>query len=165
MSFMFSKRILAAGAAALVLFAAAPALRSDSSNFPVDYRQWIHVKSVIIGPSSPFFAAQGGIHHVYANPAAFQGLRNGDYSDGSVLVFELLTLNEKDGASSEGARRRVDVMIKDSRANPATGGWRFDRFMGDDRSHSTLTDQERADCFTCHSNAKDRGSVFSRFRN
>jgi len=61
------------------------------------------------GPDSPFGHPLAnpfqGIHHVYANDKALEGLKHGDYPDGAVLVFDLLDYQEKDHALTEGKRR------------------------------------------------------------
>ena len=146
---------------------AGAALWSDSGNaiaFPAGYRQWTHVKSVLIGPASAVFASEGGFHHIYANDRAFAGLQSGRFADGSVLVYDLIASEEKDGITTEGARRRVDMMVKDRVAYPDTGGWGFERFVGDDRSHGTLSQDQKHACFACHSGRKDHDLVFSQYR-
>lgn len=157
-----------------LVFALAPALCSlyiclnaaDNSpdQFPAGYRQWVHVKSALIGPQFPQFASEGGIHHIYANDKAMQGLRTGQFPDGAVLVYDLLETTENGGVISEGPRRRVDVMRKDSKAYAGSGGWWFGRFMGKDQQHETLTSEHRAACFACHQNRQAQGFVFSAFR-
>ncbi len=41
--------------------------------YPQGYRDWHHVKSMMINPGHPLHDAFGGIHHLYANPAAVSG--------------------------------------------------------------------------------------------
>jgi len=132
--------------------------------FPAGYRQWVHVKSALIGPQFPMFATEGGIHHIYANDKAMQGLRNGQFPDGSILVYDLLETTENGGITSEGQRRRVDVMRKDSKAYSASGGWWFGRFVGSDQQNDVLTAEHRAGCFSCHQKRQEKGFVFSAFR-
>lgn len=132
--------------------------------FPTGYREWVHIKSALIGPEFPAYATEGGIHHVYANKAALAGFKTGAFEDGSILVYDLLSLSEKGGIGTETARRRVDVMIKDSKLYPATAGWGFGRFMGDDRQHDILTPQLQQGCYQCHQNRKQQGFVFSQFQ-
>jgi hypothetical protein len=163
------RRRLTGGGALLVasfgVFAAAPRARARTEPvFPADYRSWVHVKSALVGPRSPAFATEGGIHHVYANHLALQGLRAGSFPDGSVLVYDLLATEEQAGITTEGPRRRVDVMTKDTRSNPGSAGWVFERYLGDDRDAGTLTTEERAACFACHSNRQSHDHVFSEFR-
>ena len=133
-------------------------------SFPDGYREWVHVKSGTIGSEFSMYATEGGIHHVYANATARSGFNSMSFEDGSVLVYDLLTLSEKGGIGTEGARRRVDVMIKDSARFPETGGWRFARFMGEDHEHDVLTPEVRNTCYQCHSKRKAQGMIFSEFQ-
>src|SRR5499427_3299009 len=84
----------------------------DTSPFPKEFRKWAHVKSVLVGPQSPAFATEGGIHHIYANQKALQGYDSGKFPDGSVIVYDLLETAEIAGNTLEGPTRRVDVMVK-----------------------------------------------------
>jgi hypothetical protein len=131
--------------------------------YPAGYREWVHVKSGVIGPEFPM-EPERGLHHVYANKTALAGLESGTFEDGSILVYDLVSLSEKDGVGTEGARRRIDLMIKDSKLYAASGGWGFGRFMGDDREHDVLTPEVRAICLQCHEKQKAHGFVFSEFR-
>jgi len=79
-------------------------------------------------------------------------------------VYDLISLSEKGGVGTEGARRRIDVMVKDSRLYADSGGWGFGRFMGDDHEHDVLTADIRKVCLQCHVNQKAHGYVFSEFR-
>ncbi len=132
--------------------------------FPTGYREWVHVKSAVLGPQFPAFETEGGIHHIYANDKARQGFKTGNFPDGSIVVYDLLTTTENNGVMSEGARRRVDVMYKDSQAYRESGGWRFERFMGDDQSTDVLSPEHRASCFQCHKSQEKHDFVFSQFR-
>jgi hypothetical protein len=131
--------------------------------FPNDFRKWMHVKTAIITSSHPAASVEGGLHHIYANSNAAQGYASGRFPEGSIIVYELLEAREKDGVIYEGPRRRVDVMVKDSAAFRATGGWGFARFR-ESEVQSELTDQARLDCFECHRRAAEHDSVFSRIR-
>lgn len=142
-------------------------LAANGSNdvpYPKGFRKWAHVKTVLVGPQSPFFQDSGGIHHIYANQQAMEGYATGEFPDGSVLVFELLGTKEKDGVTAEGDRQRVDVMLKNSKRFASTGGWGFERFVGDSETDRPLTEEHRGACFTCHEQAKDYDFVFSRYR-
>ncbi len=131
--------------------------------YPSEYRKWVHVKTTLIGPQHPRFASNGGIHHFYANEKAMEGYRSGKFPDGSILIDDLLEIKESGGVSSEGARRRVAVMVKDGALYRDTGGWGFEIFKGDDVAPG-LNAEEKAACFACHGKQKDRDSVFSQFR-
>ena len=76
--------------AALTCSARALARSDDPIRFPAEFRQWAHVKSVLVGPEAPSFPTEGGIHHIYANPKALDGYRTGRFPDGSVVVYNLL---------------------------------------------------------------------------
>jgi hypothetical protein len=133
-------------------------------SFPAGYRDWVHVKSAVLGPEFPGYATEGGIHHVYANKTALAGYLGGTFENGSIIVYDLLSLNEKSGVATEGARRRIDVMVKDSKLYAATGGWGFGRFMGDDHDHDIVTTGVSKTCYQCHESQKAHGLVFSALR-
>jgi hypothetical protein len=135
-----------------------------TADYPNGYRTWTHVKSALISQSHPAAEAEGGIHHIYANAKAVEGYRTGQFPDGSVVVYELLETKEKDGVISEGGRRRLDVMIRDSGRYQATGGWGYQRFMGTDQTNNILDAAAANRCQECHSRAPEHGSVFSRIR-
>ncbi|KAA6459053.1 cytochrome C [Acidobacteria bacterium AB60] len=137
---------------------------ADSVQYPTDFRRWVHVTTGVVIPGvNPQLATEEGIHHVFANPKAVEGYASGDFADGSVIVYELRESAPKNGSMSEGNRRRVDVMIKDSSAYAGTGGWRFERFWGDDQSQDALHDTGTS-CFQCHAKAKAHGFIFSQLK-
>jgi hypothetical protein len=136
----------------------------DPIAFPTEYREWAHVKSVLVGPEAKSFPTEGGIHHIYANQKAVEGYRTGKFPDGSVVVYNLLEIKTTDGLTLEGPARRLDVMVKDSQRYRDTGGWGFARFKGEDRMDGTLTAEAQRSCFACHDKRKDRDAVFSEFR-
>jgi hypothetical protein len=137
---------------------------NDAVPYPAGYRMWTHVKSVLIGPQSPAFESFGGLHHIYANEKAMEGYRTGKFPDGSVIVADFLETRENAGVTTEGPRRRIDVMVKGSKRYAATGGWGFEQFRGDSQTDRMVTAENAAKCFACHAKQKDRDSVFSEFR-
>ena len=156
------KTTLLAVAGAILLCAASAV--EHSVPYPRGFRSWTHVKTAIITPAHPAFQSEGGLHHIYANEKAVQGFATGRFADGSVIAYELLETEEKDGVVSEGEVRRVDVMVKDAERYASTGGWGFQRFRGSDQTNGILTDSVRTTCFQCHARAADHGLVFSRIR-
>jgi len=140
-------------------------LHSDEGvQFPDGFRRWIHVGTGVIMPSdNPMLKGEEGMHHVFANAKAADAYATGDFPDGSVLVYELRDAQQKSGVISEGERRRVDVMIKDSNLYKSTGGWRFERFFGDQKTDNAIKDSGSS-CFQCHSKADKHGFVFSQLR-
>jgi hypothetical protein len=153
--------------AALTLLACtAPALAADAPQvpYPDGYRSWHHVKSMLIQEGHPLFASFGGIHHLYANPKALEGYESGTFPDGSVIVFDLLEAPAADHAITEGPRKVVGVMHKDSKLYAATGGWGFEGFGGGDETKRVVGANAASACFACHTAQKDRDYVFSSSR-
>ena len=123
---------------------------ADQIPFPSEYRKWATVKSVLIGPHSPAFATEAGIHHIYANRKALEGYEAGIFPDGSILVYELLDTTEASGATIEATLKRVDVMVKDSQGFEDKGGWNFARFRNGSRTDGTIPPDAKAGCYHCH---------------
>jgi len=159
-----ARAVIAAGFGCLACALGLRAAPDDFVSFPLDYREWSHVKSALVGPQSPAFATEAGIHHIYANRPALAGYATGTFPDGSILVYDLLEIREEGGVTSEGAQRRVDVMVKDGRQYRDTGGWGFASFKGRDRTDGALAAGRKAACVDCHGKKKDRDYVFSEFR-
>jgi Cytochrome P460 len=86
----------------LFFIAASSYAEKDDVPFPEGYRNWLHAKSMLIQPGHALENPFQGIHHVYANGKAANGLKTGNYKDGSVLVFDLLKYEEKDKTIQEG---------------------------------------------------------------
>jgi hypothetical protein len=148
----------------LATFLLAALLASEPAPYPTGFRNWVHVKSALVTAAHPAAQTEGGIHHVYANPKAAEAYPSGQFPDGAVIVYELLQTTENGGVISEGARRRLDVMVKDSERYKATGGWGFHRFMGSEQTGDAVADAGKAMCFDCHAAAAAHGFVFSRIR-
>jgi hypothetical protein len=144
---------------------ALPAFAADSQvPYPAGYRNWHHVKSMVIGKGHPLYEAFGGVHHLYANPKAVAGYKSGKFPDGAIIVFDLLEAKLADDAVTEGARKVVGVMHKDATKYAATGGWGFEGFGGGDRKNRVVRDNAASACFACHTPQKDHDYVFSRLR-
>ena len=154
--------LLFAGGLALT---ALPCAAADPVPYPKGYRQWTHVKSMVIQPGHALYEAFGGIHHLYANAQAERGYaRGGTFPEGSVIVFDLLEAKTADNTLTEGARKVVGVMHKDSRRYAATGGWGFEGFKGDSTGERAVGANAAQACFGCHTAQKDRDYVFSAWR-
>ena len=143
---------------------AAWAADGNKVNYPGDYRDWHHVKSMVIQPGHALENPFGGIHHVYANKKAVQGLKSGQYPDGAVLVFDLLKYNEGGNALQEGERKLVGVMQRNAKRFKATGGWGFEGFAGDSHDKRLVSDGGKS-CFACHAPEEKSAYVFSKLRN
>ncbi len=154
------KRRLLSG---LVLLTVAPAFAAESVPYPAGYRDWYHVKSMVILPGHPLEKPFAGIHHVYANDAARRGLESGHFAPGAVLVFDLLEARQEGHAITEGPRKLVGVMVRDPQHHADTGGWGFEGFAGDSETRR-LTRNGGRSCFECHRQAEDHEYVFTRLR-
>jgi len=142
-----------------------PAIAADPLvPYPEKYRDWHHVKSMVIEEGHPLYAAFGGIHHIYANAKAVSGYKAGKFPDGAIIVFDLLEAISADNAVTEGARKVVGVMHKDAKEYAVTGGWGFEGFGGGDRTNRVVGDDAATACFACHEPQKDHDFVFSRLR-
>jgi hypothetical protein len=131
--------------------------------YPEEYRNWVHVKSELVSPAHQSFATNGGFHHIYANPEAMTGYRSRAFPDGSIVVFDWLEMKDNNGVFAEGARRQVDVMVKDSKRFAKTGGWGFQRFVKDSRVERAATPSPEQ-CFACHEKLKKDGLILSSYR-
>jgi hypothetical protein len=130
--------------------------------YPEGYRNWVHVKSMLILPGHPLYDAFGGIHHIYANDKALRGYKTGKFPDGSVIVFDLLEAKSESNNYVEGPRKVVGVMYKNSEKFKDTGGWGFEAFKGDTKERVVKNVVE--DCFSCHASQEKEDFVFSKFR-
>jgi hypothetical protein len=148
------------------LLAAGMAIAADAPPvpYPEGYRQWTHVKSMVIQPGHALYDAFGGIHHLYANKKAEQGYKAGKFPDGAVIVFDLLDAKSADNAVQEGARKVVGVMHKDAKKYAATGGWGYEGFKGDSKSERAVARNAATACYPCHTAQKDKDFVFSALR-
>ena len=155
--------LLPAALGASLLVAVAAVAGDSSVPYPVNYRNWDHVKSMLIGKGHPLFDSFGGLHHIYANKAGREGYARGKFPDGATLVFDLLSVAEADGAVTEGPRKVVGVMEKDRRRFAATGGWGFEAFEGDTRKQ-LVGDKAAEACFACHQAQESKDFVFSAYR-
>lgn len=145
-------------------FAALPALAADPVPYPEGYRNWTHVKSMVINQGHPLYDAFDGIHHLYANKKALDGYRTGKFAAGSVIVFDLLEAKAADNTVQEGARKVVGVMRKDATKWKDTGGWGFEGFKGDSKTERAAGRNAATACYACHTAQKDPDFVFSVYR-
>ncbi len=151
---------------ALIGLVSMAALASDSSTvkYPEGWRQWPHVKSMLIEAGHPLSGLVQGLHHIYANPAAMRGYKKRPFPNGSVIVFDLLEPVAGDKAMTEGARKAVIVMEKNSKRYAATGGWGFEVFGGESKTDRKVGANAATACFDCHTAKKDQDFVFSEWR-
>lgn len=137
---------------------------ADEVAYPNGYRDWHHVKSMVISPGHALHNAFGGIHHLYANNKALKGYAKGKFPNGSVIVFDLLEANDAGNALIEGKRKVVGVMHKDSKRYAATGGWGFEGFKDDSKTERAVGANAATACFGCHEPQRSDDYVFSKLR-
>lgn len=149
---------------AIALFFASPSWADTAKvDYPEGYRHWTHIKSMLIEPGHPLENPFQGLHHVYGNDKALKGLKEGNYPDGSVLVFDLLNYNQNNNAIQEGTRKLIGVMVKNKNTFKATGGWGFEGFAGDDKGKRLVADGGLG-CYSCHTSEEKHDFVFSTIR-
>ena len=157
-------RTIVATAAATLFCAQALAADPAPVPYPTGYRDWHHVKSMIINPGHSLYQSFGGIHHIYANKAAVEGYKKGKFPDGAVIVFDLLDTKSADNTVTEGERKVVGVMHKDSRKYKDTGGWGYEGFAKDSTTERAVGKNAASACHQCHTAQKDKDFVFSGLR-
>ena len=140
-----------------IFLISAPQGYADSGKveYPEGYRQWAHIKSMLIEPGHPLENPFQGLHHVYGNTNAIKGLEKGSFPDGSVLVFDVLQYSQGGHAIQEGERKLIGVMQKDKKAFGATGGWGFEAFPKNSKTDRVVKDGGKS-CFSCHTPQKER---------
>ena len=119
---------------------------------------------MVIEAGHPLYDSFGGIHHLYANAKAIVGYASGRFPDGAVIVFDLLEAKAADHAVTEGVRKLIGVMEKDSARFATTGGWGFEGFAGDSRTERLVGDAAETACFACHQARAAQAYVLSELR-
>lgn len=137
---------------------------ADDAPYPDGYRNWHHVKSMVISQGHALYDAFGGIHHLYANKKALAGYAQGKFADGAVIAFDLLEAQDAGNALVEGKRKVLGVMHKDSKRYAATGGWGFEGFKGDSKTERAVGYNAATACFACHEPQRAHDFVFSTVR-
>lgn len=132
------------------LFVAGSAAAPPLVNYPEGYRRWVHIKSGIA---------------ILPGHAEFRGMyRTGRFPDGSVIVFDLLSVTSGLEGVETGGRMLVDVMRNDALAYADTAGWGYEEFRGDSRTERVLGETRgKAACMGCHERLATADSVISTF--
>ncbi len=135
-----------------------------SIEYPHGYRDWTHIKSMVIQEGHPLHASFGGIHHIYANDKALQGYQQGNFPEGSIIIFDLLDTTLSDNAITESKRKVLGVMEKDSTRFKDTAGWGFEGFKEGDPTARAIGNNYKQACFACHTSQQNNDFVFSKWR-
>lgn len=128
-----------------------------------DYRQWTHVKSMVIfDEKHPLYNSFGGIHHIYVNDVGLKASQTGGrYPTGSQLIFVLYEAVNEQGAYVAGKKKVEAIMVKDPRRFAETGGWGFQAFDPETRKPLIKNAEVASACFNCHAGQRERDYVFS----
>jgi hypothetical protein len=158
------------GLAVILTLFGAPAATSadDGVQFPDGFRDWFVVNAMTATKESPVFGHVDGVHLIHVNAKGLPVLKKGGpfpYPDGTIFADDVHEFSVKDGASVEGAKKFVTVMVKDAKKYPSTGGWGFQVWAGGDPSKPQVPDAAHAitACFGCHTPQKAQDYVFSTY--
>jgi len=140
----------------------------DRVPFPNGFRDWFAVNSMTATKDSPVFGGVEGMHIIHINTKGFPTLKGGGplpYPDGTIFADEVHEYSVKDGATVEGAKKVVTVMVKDAKKYASTGGWGFQVWLGGDPTKPLVPDQAHAAtaCFACHTPQKQQDYTFSTY--
>jgi len=131
--------------------------------YPENYRDWSHIKSMVINDAHSLAASFEGIHHIYANKKAKKGLITNDYEKGAKFVFDLLEAKRTKETTTEGKRKFIGVMEYDSKKYEKTGNWGYEAFAGDSKTNRVVEDGG-VSCFQCHIAVKNKSYVWTENR-
>jgi len=131
--------------------------------YPEGYKEYKHIKTMIIKPEHPQAEIFEGIHHIYANDKAYDGYKDGKFIDGSVIVLDYLQYEDKNHTIYETSRNYVAVMHKDEKKYKNTQGWGYEAFSEDSKDKRLVVDVNKM-CANCHGTKKDSGYIFSTIR-
>jgi hypothetical protein len=117
---------------------------------------------------SPVFGHADGLHIIYVNAKGLPTLKEGGpfpYPDGTIFADEVHEFSVRDGATVEGAKKVVTVMVKDAKKYASTGGWGFQVWVAGDPSKPQVPDAAHAitACLACHTPQKAQDYVFSTY--
>lgn len=165
---LFVATVLAAAGAASVLIGSSHESGSveagDASpifglHIPAGYRQW-----ELVAPAQEA-EPLNELRAVLGNAVAIKAYEDQTlpFPDGTILAklaWKHVQSPDFEPASIPGEATTVQIMVKDSKKYPATGGWGFGRFIDgnpvDEAQHET--------CFACHeARVKARDYVFTRY--
>jgi hypothetical protein len=167
---VFRTGVLGLAAIVILTLFAAPSATSaeDAVQFPAGFRDWFAVNALTAPKESPVFGGVEGVHIIHVNAKGLATLKNGGpfpYPDGTIFADEVHAYSMKDGATIEGAKIAVTVMVKDAKKYPTTGGWGFQVFAGGDPAKPQVPNVAASvtACFACHTPQKAQDWTFSTY--
>jgi hypothetical protein len=140
-------------------------LFADSTlvQYPKGYKEWKHIKTMIIKPEHPMAEVFQGIHHIYANEKAYSGYKTGVFADGSMIALDYLKYKDVNHTIIESDRNYVAIMSKNESKYTKTGGWGYEAFAGNTKD-KRLTADGGVSCFECHKPQQKNSYIFSKIR-
>lgn len=137
---------------------------------PIDYRRWIYV-GVPLTPNdmNDGAAAFPEFHSVYIHPAAYDHYeKTGEFSDGTTIIKELVSVGSKQAPSGNGYFMGefvgLEAAVKDStRFKDEPGNWAFFSFGHDYPLQGEAELQPRAACNECHGSLAADDFVFTQY--
>lgn len=149
----------------------------NKTSIPPRFREWVFIGA----PLTPHGLNNGKagfpeFHHVYIEPRAYaEYKRTGRFPEGTTIVKELVLLKQgqyQDGSRDEASGRGffadrfagIDMMVKDSKRFPETGGWGFFNFGHREPPYAkTATAAPSSECSFCHTASATYDMVFTSF--
>jgi len=132
--------------------------KANGIQLPQDYKKWR-----LIGVSHR--NDNDSLRAIIGNHTAFKAFQNGTnkpWPDGAIigkLVWKDRNHPQWPDAIVPGDLSHIEFMVRDKKKYPATGGWRFARWLGMElKPH----DSDGSECFACHTRVKNSGYVFTR---
>lgn len=77
---------------------------------------------------------------------------------------DLLEAKHVDHTVTEGSRKVIGVMHKDTKKYATTGGWGFEAFGSGVQDNRVVGANAATACYACHTSQQDHDYVFSRLR-
>jgi Cytochrome P460 len=157
---------------------------NSNINLPAGYRNWQLISVAALGP--PF----NDIRAKLGNEIVMEDFRRGTlpYRDGAIIV-RLAWKPVRDAQTSDALRREpqlqglspdaiakdlnqsfeagtptnIQLMVKNSKIYPTTGGWGFAQFTNGKRDVIITEPRDKRSCFACHAPAKATDFVFTHY--
>jgi hypothetical protein len=137
-------------------------LYAENVKYPQEYKEWKHIKKMIIKPEHPMGDIFHGIHHIYANDKAYDGYKKGKFEDGSIIALDFLNYEDINATISETSRIYVAVMQKSTTKYKSTHGWGYEAFKGNTEEKLVVDIQKI--CVNCHESQVKNNYIFSKIR-
>lgn len=139
---------------------------------PTGYREWVFIGAPLTpNDMNNGKAAFPEFHNVYIDPTSWENWKKtGEFSDGTVIVKELVSVGSKQAASGKGYFQGeylgVEAVAKSKQHFPDTPGhWGFFRFTIDNSTKLKKVSraEPEANCMACHTAIADKDQIFTQY--